>query len=485
MSKYLDSHAIFGSKNAISPYIYQTLGQVATHALRNYGIPCSQYIDDRHLGELWGSQIKRTSSADAANCAFFVAATLLTKLGYFLHISKCVAIPTQRLVFLGHIVDTMRQTFSIPEDKKQKFIALREEILSLEQVPLNTLQRFQRKCISLTLMVPAAQLYTRSVAHAISRCQRLATPIKLAGELREEILHWRFLDSWTGCVPWRTEEHKVVKLLASDASQSRWGATLSLPGGVESAGDYFSDNLGSKDIAVKEAFALLSALQAFSSHLENTRVDVLVDNKVLYHAWLREGCRNQGVNLVLKRIFVTTLRLNVALHLEWVPSAANPADHPSREWSDADVMLAPKFWKSVESLAGPHSIDLMALDSNSQCVRHYTPSPTPLSTGINFFAHNPRFDEQGREENGYLFPPLYLIGPAIQHLLSSKAKATIVVPDIIPRPYWWPVLCRHATARHLLAEKGNHEALLWPSKRHGFHQPSRVPLPWNLWVFLM
>ena len=42
-------------------------------------------------------------------------------------------------------------------------------------------------------------------------------------------------------------------------------------------------------IAVKEAFALLSALQAFSSHLNNTRVDVLVDNKVLYHAWLRKG----------------------------------------------------------------------------------------------------------------------------------------------------------------------------------------------------
>ena len=263
--------------------IYQTLGQVATYALRNYGILCSQYIDDRRLGELWGSQIKRTSSADAANCAFFVAATLLTKLGYFLHFSKCVAIPTQRLVFLGHIVDTMHQTFSIPEDKKQKFIALREEILSLKQVPQNTLQPFQGKCISLTLMVPAVQLYTWSVAHAISRCQRLATPIKLEGDLRKKILHWRFLDSWMGCVPWRTEEHKVVKLLASDASQSRWGATLSLPGGVESTGDYFSENLGSKDIAVKEAFSLLSALQAFSSHLENTRIDMLVDNKVLYH----------------------------------------------------------------------------------------------------------------------------------------------------------------------------------------------------------
>ena len=162
-----------------------------------------------------------------------MAATLLTQLGYFLHISKCFPIPTQRLIFLGHFVDTIRQTFSIPEDKKRKFIALREEILSLEQVPVNMLQRFQGKCISLTLMVPTAQLYTLVVARAISRCQRLGTPIKLEGDLREEILHWRFLDLWKGCVSWRTEEHKVVRLVASDASQSRWGATLSLPGGVE------------------------------------------------------------------------------------------------------------------------------------------------------------------------------------------------------------------------------------------------------------
>ena len=103
-----------------SPYGYQTLGSVATNALRELGLPCSQYIDDRHLGELWGSVAKRSSSLDAANAAFFVAATILTQLGYFLHLGKCVPVPTQRLIFLGHLVDTTGQTFSIPEGKKVK-----------------------------------------------------------------------------------------------------------------------------------------------------------------------------------------------------------------------------------------------------------------------------------------------------------------------------------------------------------------------------
>ena len=165
-------------------------------------------------------------------------------------------------------------------------------------------------------MVPAAQLYTRVVAHAISRCQKQGTPIPLDGELREEILHWRFLDTWTGFVPWRTEEHKVLRTIASDASQSRWGATLSLPNGIESVGDYFGQDMDAKDIATKEAHALLCALQAFSPRLTNARVDAMVDNQVLYHAWLREGCKNQGVNKALKSIFDVTLRQNIALSLQ-------------------------------------------------------------------------------------------------------------------------------------------------------------------------
>ena len=237
-----DSQPYMGVSGVVGGY--QTLGVVATHVMRELGVPFSQYIDVRQLGELWGSEIARASSLDAANCAFFVAATVLTQLGYFLHIAKCVSVPTRCLIFLGRLVHTERLTFSVPEEEKHKFIALREEILSLEEVTLTLLQRFQRKCISLTLMVPATQLYTRMTTNSISRCQRLGAPVKLEAELRAEIMHWRFIDTWSGCVSWRTEDHGVVQTLASDASQSCWGATLTLPEGLEKAGDYFIQEMG-------------------------------------------------------------------------------------------------------------------------------------------------------------------------------------------------------------------------------------------------
>lgn len=211
-----------------SPYIYQTLGSVATSYIQEIGVP-SSYIDDRHLGELWGPVPGARSSYQAALAGVVLAIAVLTELGYFINTKKSVALPTQRLVFLGHLVDTARETFSMPEDKKQKFATLRDAILLERTVSLNTLQRFEGKCISLSLMVPAAKLYTRQIACTISQFSHCAKPIPMIGDLRQEVEHWRFIDHWGGCLPWRKEEHSVVKVIFSDASLAQWGGVLSTP----------------------------------------------------------------------------------------------------------------------------------------------------------------------------------------------------------------------------------------------------------------
>ena len=77
------------------PYIYQTLGSAATSYIREIGVPSSQYIDDRHLGELWGPVPGAHSSYQAALAAVVLAIAVLTELGYFINTEKSVALPTQ------------------------------------------------------------------------------------------------------------------------------------------------------------------------------------------------------------------------------------------------------------------------------------------------------------------------------------------------------------------------------------------------------
>ena len=144
-----------------------------------------------------------------------------------------------------------------------------------------------------------------------------------------------------------------------------------------------------------------------------------------------------------------------------------------RTWSDGDVMVSRPLLEHIETIAGPHTIDPMALDSNAQCSQHYTPFPTPCSTS----------SPKGHDEKGYLFPPAFLIGPALQHIRETGATVTLLVPDVFPRPYWWPILCHSYGARHLLARAGDPTALTWPSRTHGFSKPKYMPLLWDMWAF--
>ena len=137
-------------------------------------------------------------------------------------------------------------------------------------------------------------------------------------------------------------------------------------------------------------------------------------------------------------------------------------------------MVSRQLWERIEALAGPHTIDLMGLDSNARCSRHHTPFPTPCSTGTNFFAQNPSHSPQGEDENGHLFSPAYLIGPALQHIEATGATVTLLVYDVFPRLYGWPILCHSSCARLLLAKAEDPTALIWPSRTHGFSKRKKT-----------
>ena len=164
----------FGWK--ISPYIYQSLGMVATQEIRSQGIPCCQYIDDGHVGqrrprslEQTYTQIPGPSSFELAAAANHIAVCILTSLGYFLNLAKSVFEPVQHLVYLGLCCDSTLRAFSLPSDKIQKFSELREQILSERSVSLVSIQKIIGKCIFFSLVVSAAKLFTREMNLAVSQ----------------------------------------------------------------------------------------------------------------------------------------------------------------------------------------------------------------------------------------------------------------------------------------------------------------------------
>lgn len=418
--------------------------------------------------------------------ATFITCVTFISLGYFIWLKKSCLVPSVTVRFLGYICDSEKQAFLLPQEKRDKFAALREDILSHKTVSLKNIQKFAGKTTSFALLVPAAKLFTNTTYQTISRgAKRADTQLRISPKLRRELLHWRFLDSWEGFLSWKSERH-IHLTMHSDASFSGWGGCLNLPGqhAIESRG-LWDEATSCLPIAVKEAQALLNALESLLSNTHNVRIDtfVMINNKVLLHSWERQVSKSSPISDILKDIFSFIMSRNLSLNLMFVPSKVNPADAPSRCLSDLDCFLSPTAWYQVDTAFGPHTIYLMALPFNVQADRacrlltFFAPLLCVQPLGINVFAQDISSDE-----NAYVFPPFVLIGPLLKYLRSQQCTFSIVVPDLCPRKFWWPLVQRSASSSFKLGSKGDASILLFPA-RSGPAMFQLRPLQWDLWVF--
>ncbi|XP_068691031.1 uncharacterized protein [Montipora foliosa] len=258
---------LFGWK--ISPYVYHSFGISVSSYLRTLGKPCLLYIDDRHNGQLQvdlnkgeyvGFRTLQEKNLAAAKSAIFLTAFHLIRLGYFLGLSKSILKPHQIVAYLGFLVASNREVFHLILEKKCKFLELMEEILKSNLVSVRTLQRMAGKCVSFSLVVPVARLYTREMNLVISKGLRSKKKVHLTKELQREIAHWLFLKDWDSPLPWRKERYLQIKL-STDASQSGWGGVLVSP--MMETSDYWTEEEKLLDIACKEALAIEKSCELF------------------------------------------------------------------------------------------------------------------------------------------------------------------------------------------------------------------------------
>ena len=183
-----------------SAYLYHNVGLVVTNAAQSLGVPVSQYIDDRHVGQLFLSgRAVFQPSRQLAQAAAFILLSLLISAVCFVNLAKSSPRPSTFVKFLVFISDSVLQAFLVPLDKKEKFKALREKLLGSSFAPVKRLQRFAGKALSFSLAVPACKLYVREVIKAISVVamnSKISVPIQ--GPLRQELQEWTFLDNWSG-----------------------------------------------------------------------------------------------------------------------------------------------------------------------------------------------------------------------------------------------------------------------------------------------
>ena len=458
---------VFGWKNAA--FVYHTTNLQVMSFLRKLSITGLLYIDDRLLEEFNGTVPRELEGSYSRACiATRLTIKLLVSLGFYLGIEKCIFNPCQELVFLGMLVNSLECSFFITEKRRQKFISLREEILSARaKVSVTCIQKFAGLCISIAMAIPAAKLYSSCCNRAISEGVVGNGMISIEGELREEMAYWRFLDTWNEPFPWLSEGHNVLTLtLTSDSSDYKWGACYLENGKKTELSDYWVEDQRSLPIMVKEALALRNALLSLGSKLEGKRVHAQVDNKAVVHAWENQYSKSPDLNVVLKEIFQINFRLKCSLSLTFVPSSENIADGASRALKKSDAMLSQRAWLYIQYLFGPHTIDMFSLDSNAMrgeegdILRHFTPFPSPETSGVDAFAQGYSIDE-----NYYAHPPFCMLSAVVKFIILQEFNCTLIFPDISPVQPWVTLIHRFAIAVIPIGLAHDKGVILYPSKK--------------------
>ena len=72
-----------------SAYLYHNLGLIVSSAARSLGVPVSQYIDDRHVGQLQANG-DQSPSSQCAEAAAYIMCYLLIEAGYYIGLSKVI-----------------------------------------------------------------------------------------------------------------------------------------------------------------------------------------------------------------------------------------------------------------------------------------------------------------------------------------------------------------------------------------------------------
>lgn len=148
----------FGWK--ISPFVYHSTGLMVSNFFRSVGIPCSLYIDDCHNGQL---QISPRRGAYAAFVNPDEHNLAAAKSAVFLGLPKSILMPRKVVPYLGFLSDSSREVFHLIPEKREKFRSLVQHILGCSVISVKCLQRLVGKCVSFSLAVPGALLFTREM----------------------------------------------------------------------------------------------------------------------------------------------------------------------------------------------------------------------------------------------------------------------------------------------------------------------------------
>jgi hypothetical protein len=422
---------------ASSPYVFTKVCRPILEHFRSQGYKISAYLDD------W---ILAASSRQLAIQQAQAVVTLLQQLGWLVNFKKSVLTPTQQLEYLGFVLNTRSMTASLP------LLKLRDIRRSIKQVLDKPHRQTPRVVHSLTMRIQAAtfaifpaRLYTRHLLYFKNQVVKSDAdwdrPRTLDQTSMEELQWWyQNLKKWNGRSLLPTTPTQTVLV---DASNTGWGFTW----GKQRAHGYWAPQEATQSINWRELKAVHLALKTFPIPTNST-ILIRTDNTTsLSYINKQGGTRSLPLMELATKVWNWCLSKNITIQAQHISGIHNTiADMESRRtFFKNQWQLKPAIFQKIDSIWGPHSVDLFTDRTTKLLPRFVSWLLDPDAI------HTDAFSLQWKNWTiPFANPPWNLISQVLRKIIQEQPpRITLVVP-FWPSAIWFPLLQQMAVSSPLL-----------------------------------
>ena len=244
---------------------------------------------------------------------------LLGKLGFFISWHKVLG-PTQKIPFLGIVIDSSMCTLSLDQNKVEKLTSKLQNFSSKVRASKKQLQSLAGLLNWACQAVRGGRFFLRRVLDTIAKLHIANHKAKLSVDFHKDIKWWlKYLQAFNGVVYYRHVDHAVVH---TDA--------CNIGGGAFFNGDwrYFhwkGDLRVSSNIHInyKEVLAVVLAAKYWHRDWANHNITVITDSTVAKAIINRGTCKSKLIMGSLRELFWLMENFNFKLHAIHIPGRLN------------------------------------------------------------------------------------------------------------------------------------------------------------------
>ena len=252
---------------ASAPRVFMKLLKPIYSALQSAGHLSSGYIDDSYL---------QGDTFEECRVNVIDSTTMFMQLGFFVHPDNSVFVPTQRLTFLGFVLDSVHMTVTPTEDKVGKILSNCNLLLQNDNP---TIRQVAEVIGILVSNFPGAQYGPLHYRHLerdkysalVAKKGDYSSAMHLSQPALTEIQWW--INNATRLRRNICHGNPNV-IIQSNASKLGWGAVY----GKRKSGGRWTPSEAQSHINILELYAAFFALKCFCTDMHDIHVQIQIDN---------------------------------------------------------------------------------------------------------------------------------------------------------------------------------------------------------------